>query len=112
MGAIVNDYTPTVNMTKANGVWQAYDITYRDARFNGTTMTSNPYMSVWWNGVQSHNNRVVHAAASGLSNHSGEEFSDPTVYGLKLQSEGRDVRFRNIWIKKLTITDPQTNFGY
>jgi hypothetical protein len=112
MGAIVNDYTPLSNQNKPNGVWQSYDITYRDARFNGTAMTSNPYMSVWWNGVQVHNNRKVNAAASGLSNHSGEEFNDNTVYGLKLQSEGRDVRYRNIWIKKLTIAEPQTNFGY
>ncbi|MDB5048589.1 MAG: hypothetical protein JWO30_1660 [Fibrobacteres bacterium] len=112
MGAIVNDYTPVTNQNKPNGVWQAYDITYRNARFSGTTMTSNPFMSVWWNGVQTHNNRKVNAAASGLSNHSGEEHADTTVYGLKLQSEGRDVRYRNIWIRKLNLADPQTNLGY
>ncbi len=112
MGAIVNDYIPLSNQNKPNGVWQAYDITYRNARFNGATMTSNPYMSIWWNGVQTHNNRKVNAAASGLANHSGEEFLDTTLYGLKLQSEGRDVRFRNVWIKELKIADTQTNFGY
>jgi hypothetical protein len=112
MGAVVNDYTPTTNQNKANGVWQSYDITYRGGRFTGTTMTSNPYVSVWWNGVQVHNNRKVNAAASGLSNHSGEEHADTTVYGLKLQSEGRDVRYRNVWIKQLNITNAETNFGY
>ncbi|GEM_PF-1855003 len=112
MGAVVNDYTPVTNQNKPNGVWQAYDITYRGARFTGTTMTSNPYTSVWWNGVQVHNNRKVNAAASGLANHSGEEHADTTLYGLKLQSEGRDVRYRNVWIKQLTIANPETNFGY
>ncbi len=112
MGAIVNDYVPTSNQNRANGVWQAYDITYRGARFTGTTMTSNPYMSVWWNGVQVHLNRFVNAAASGLANHSGEEHLDPTLYGLKLQSEGRDVRFRKVWVKKLTMATTNTNFGY
>ncbi|HKP97541.1 MAG TPA: family 16 glycoside hydrolase [Fibrobacteria bacterium] len=112
MGAIVDATTPTSNQNKANGVWQAYDITFRGGRFNGKTMTTNPYVSVWWNGVQVHNNKLLNAAASGLSNHSGEEHLDPTVYGLKLQSEGRDVRFRNVWIKQLTIPDTQTNFGY
>ena len=112
MGAIVNDYTPVTNQNKLNGVWQAYDITYRGARFSGTTMTTQPYMSVWWNGVLTHDNRKVNAAASGLSNHSGEEHTDPVVYGLKLQSEGRDVRFRNIWIKKLVLDQAQTKVGY
>jgi hypothetical protein len=112
MGAIVNDYTPTSNQNRGNGVWQAYDITYRGARWNGTTMTSQPYMSVWWNGVLVHDNRKVNAAASGLSNHSGEEHNDPAVYGLKLQSEGRDVRYRNVWIKKLVLNDAQTKLGY
>ena len=89
------------NQNKPNGIWQAYDIIYRNARFKGSNMIANPIMSVWWNGVQVHLNRKLHAAASGLANHSGEEFLDTTLYGLKLQSEGRDVRFRNIWVKEL-----------
>jgi hypothetical protein len=34
------------------------------------------------------------------------------MYGLKLQSEGRDVRFRNIWIKKLELGPPRTAPGF
>jgi hypothetical protein len=30
--------------------------------------------------------------------------------GLKLQCEGHDVRYRNIWIKELTIAEPNTDF--
>lgn len=112
MGSIVDVYTPLSNRNKPNGVWQAYDITFRGARFDGAAMTADPYMSVWWNGVLIHNNRKVEAGASGLSNHSGEEHGDPVVYGLKLQSEGRDVRYRNIWIKPLTMPSTETNFGY
>ncbi len=112
MGAIVNDYVPTSNQNRANGVWQAYDATYRGGRFNGATMTTQPYMSVWWNGVQTHLNRAINAASSGLANHSGEEHLDPTLYGLKLQSEGRDVRFRKVWVKKLTLATTNTNLGY
>jgi hypothetical protein len=112
MGAIVDAYTPLSNQNKPNGEWQAYDITYRDARWNGKAMASNPYMTVWWNGVVVHDNRKVVAGASGLANHSGEEFLDSTVYGLKLQSEGRDVRFRNVWIRKLDLAEAQTKLGY
>jgi hypothetical protein len=31
--------------------------------------------------------------------------------GLKLQCEGHDVRYRNAWIKELSLEKPQTNFG-
>ena len=112
MGSIVDAYTPLANRNKPNGEWQAYDITFRGARFDGATMTFNPNMSVWWNGVKVHENRKLEAGASGLANHSGEEHGDTAVYGLKLQSEGRDVRYRNIWIKRLSIPTERTDFGY
>ncbi len=73
MGAIVDQFTPTANQNKANGTWQAFDITYRSARFTGSTMTTAPYMTVWWNGTMVHNNLLLGAGASGLTNHSGEE---------------------------------------
>lgn len=38
--------------------------------------------------------------SAGVANHSGEEVND-TLYGIKLQDELGDVRFRNIWIKKI-----------
>jgi hypothetical protein len=75
-------------------------------------MIVNPYRSVWWNGVLIHNNRKINAGASGLANHSGEEHNDTALYGLKLQSEGRDVRYRNIWIKSLALPTTQTDFGW
>ncbi|MDB5106647.1 MAG: hypothetical protein JWP91_4336 [Fibrobacteres bacterium] len=112
MGCIVNEYVPIKNANKANGVWQSYDITYRSARFDaGGNKTANAYTTVWWNGVLVHDNRETKGAATGLANHSGEELN-ATLYGLKLQSEGTDVRYRNIWIKDLNIKDAQTKFGY
>jgi hypothetical protein len=112
MGAIVDDFPPDFNRNRPNGVWQAYDIVFRGARFQGTRMTEAPRMSVWWNGVRVHDDRVLSGAAAGLANHSGEEHGDTAVYGLKLQSEGRDVRFRNIWIKELSLDAPTTRTGY
>jgi hypothetical protein len=114
MGGIVDDYAPTANANRPNGQWQAYDITFRSARYdNAGKKLEDARMSIWWNGVLVHNNRLAHGTATGTGSgsHSGEELN-ATLYGLKLQSEGRDVRFRNIWIKDLTITDAQTNFGY
>lgn len=112
MGAIVDDEAPAANRNRPNGVWQAYDITFRGARFDGTSMSEPPIMSVWWNGAKVHGNRKLSGAAAGLANHSGEEHNDTAVYGLKLQSEGRDVRFRNVWIKRLDLAEPNTDVGY
>lgn len=111
MGAIVDDWAPDANRNRPNGVWQAYDIVFRGARFRDGGMTEPPRMSVWWNGVRVHADRGLSGAAAGLSNHSGEEHGDTAIYGLKLQSEGRDVRFRNIWIKRLALDRPRTEPG-
>jgi hypothetical protein len=113
MASLVDDHAAsTLAPDSGNGKWQCYDITFRSARYNSAGQrTENARVSVWWNGVLVHDNRDARAPATGLSNHSGEELN-ATLYGLKLQSEGRDVRFRNIWMKHLVIDQPQTRFGY
>ena len=42
-------------------------------------------------------------------NDDGKGITD-TPQGLKLQSEGHDVRFRNIWIKELNLDKQDTDF--
>ncbi|HKP95381.1 MAG TPA: DUF1080 domain-containing protein, partial [Fibrobacteria bacterium] len=113
MASLVNDYAPTTwAPNRPNGKWQAYDITFRAARYNASgSRTEHARITVWWNGTVVHDNREAKAPATGLGGHSGEDMN-ATLYGLKLQSEGRDVRFRNVWIKHLNIATPQTNFGY
>lgn len=115
MASLVDDYAPTTwAPNRPNGKWQAYDITFRSARYNAQgARTENARITVWWNGVIVHDNRDARAPATGTApgTHSGEDLT-PILYGLKLQSEGRDVRYRNIWIKPLDIKDPQTKFGY
>jgi hypothetical protein len=114
MASLVDDYAPAANANRPHGQWQAYDITFRAARYDSAgKKLDDARISLWWNGVLVHDNRVAHGTATGTAadKHSGEELG-PKTYGLKLQSEGRDVRFRNIWIKELAIPDPRTNFGY
>jgi hypothetical protein len=111
-GGIAHDFPPLSNQARPNGVWQAYDITFRTARYAGSASVSNGYMTVWWNGVRTHLNReVTRDPGAGVANHSGENVND-TLYGLKLQDELGDVRFRNVWIKRLKIDSTGTDFGY
>jgi hypothetical protein len=43
-------------------------------------------------------------------NDDGKGITD-SPQGLKLQSEGHDVRFRNVWIKELDLDDKDTDFS-
>jgi hypothetical protein len=100
MGSIVNEHAPASNPGRANGRWQAYDIEFRQARWKDGKPVEPARMTVWWNGVKVHDNRAVTGAATGLRNTSGEPV-DSTRQGLKLQHETGDVRFRNIWMKRI-----------
>jgi hypothetical protein len=120
LGSIVNEFAPSSNQNKDNGQWQVYDITFRTGRYRASNHNGPgdtlPAISVWWNGVQTHLNRRIVGAAAGTANHSGENMND-TLYGLKLQFEAGDVRYRNVWMKKLRIDSTagngaNTNFGY
>jgi hypothetical protein len=100
MGSIVNEHAPASNPGRANGKWQAYDIDFRAARWKQGKLVAPARMTVWWNGVKVHDDRAVTGLATGLRNTSGEPV-DSTEQGLKLQVETGDVRYRNIWMKRL-----------
>ena len=61
--------------------------------------------------VKAHTNQAINqvwgGAKSGIDggNDKGKSFTD-TPGGLKLQCEGHDVRFRNIWLKELDLNTP------
>jgi len=111
MASLVNNESAFVDADKPNGVWQAYDITLRTSRWTDATTQSEPvYISAWWNGELIHNSFPLFES-TGKSNHSGKPINTE-LFGLKLQSEGTDVRFRNIWMKHLKIEGTDTNFGY
>ena len=70
---------------------------------------------VYFNGVKIHENvriqKVWGGPNSGLDggNDSGNGITNRPG-GLKLQAEGYDVRYRNIWIKELDLTEANTDF--
>lgn len=111
IASIIEEFPPDKNAYRPPGKWQAYDITFRSARWNGNTRTDKARMTIHWNGILVHNNResggplaIPSVGGAGL---------DSTSQGLKLQNEkGTDVRYRNIWVKELSIPKPETNFGY
>ncbi len=51
LGAIYGEYPPLVNVARSPGEWQTYDIVFEAPRFNGTTLVSPAYATVFLNGV-------------------------------------------------------------
>jgi hypothetical protein len=108
-GSILNETAAPVNLGRPKGQWQAYDITYRAARFKDGARSEKARLTLYWNG------KLVHKDKETANEHNVGISSDSLTdapRGLKLQSEGHDVRFRNVWLKPLELAAPNTDLGY
>jgi hypothetical protein len=115
LGAVINETGSPYHAYNGLGKWNAYDITFRAARFKDGKRVEKAMLTMFFNGIKVHINqpidRVWGGARSGLDggNDEGRGITD-TPGGLKLQCEGHDVRYRNIWIKELDLREPDTDF--
>jgi len=115
MGAILNETESPYPLYNGIGKWNAYDITFRAARFKNGERTEKAMVTLYFNGVKVNTNQIINrvwgGANSGLDggNDGGRGITD-VPGGLKLQCEGHDVRFRNIWIKALNLKQADTDF--
>ncbi len=100
-GSIYKQYAPLVNVCKAPGEWQTYDIIYTAPRFNDDgTFFSRPRVTVFQNGVLVQNNVEVRGPTEYIG--IPEYFVKPHGDGpLILQDHGNPVSYRNIWIREL-----------
>ena len=116
MGAVINETESPYHAYAGTGKWNAYDITFRAARFKDGKMVEKPLVSMFFNGIKVHTNvaitQVWGGPKSGLDggNDGGKGITD-TPQGLKLQCEGHDVRYRNTWIKELDLAGADTDFS-
>ncbi|MDP3073318.1 MAG: DUF1080 domain-containing protein [Opitutaceae bacterium] len=116
MGAIINESESSYFLYKGLRQWNSYDIQFRAARFKDGKLTEKARVTMYFNGVKIHANQEISqvwgGANSGIDggNEGGKGITD-TPGGLKLQCEGHDVRYRNIWIKELDLARPQTTFS-
>jgi hypothetical protein len=115
MGAVINETESPYHLFAGLGKWNAYDIVFRAARFKDGVMVRKPLVSVYFNGQKAHTNveiqKVWGGPNSGVDggNEGGAGITD-TPQGLKLQCEGHDVRYRNVWIKELDLAEANTDF--
>ncbi len=115
MGAVINEAEAPYRVYRGLKQWNAYDITFRAARFKDGKRVEPAMVTVYFNGIKVHHNQPINQVwggpNSGLDggNDSGKGITD-TPGGLKLQCEGHDVRYRNAWIKELSLDGPDTDF--
>ena len=108
MAAVINETDSPYDSYNGVGKWNAYDIRFRAARFVDGKLTEKARVTVYFNGKKVHVDQVINkvwgGANSGVDggNDGGKGITD-SAEGLKLQCEGHDVRFRNIWIQRTKI---------
>jgi len=116
MGAVINETESPYFLYKGLRQWNSYDLVFRAARFKDGKLAEKARVTLFFNGVKIHSNveiqQVWGGANSGIDggNDGGKGITD-TPGGLKLQCEGHDVRYRNIWIKEMDLPRPQTTFA-
>lgn len=116
MAAIINEKAAPYHHYNGVGEWNAYDITFRAARFDDQgRLTEKARATIYFNGERVHADvpiqQVWGGPNSGLDggNDGGKGITDRPG-GIKLQAEGHDVLYRNIWIKKLNLVEANTDF--
>ncbi len=115
MGAVINQVAAPYSVYKGLGQWNAYDIVFRAARFKAGKLVEKALVTVYFNGVKVHTNQRIDQVWGGPNsgvdggNGGGKGITD-TPEGLKLQAEGHEVFYRNIWIKKLNLKRAATDF--
>lgn len=115
MAAVINEKAAPYSAYNGTGHWNAYDIVFRAARFIDGKLTEKAMLTMYFNGIKVHKNQPIMQVWGGPNsgidggNDGGKGITD-TPGGLKLQSEGHDVLYRNIWIKKLDLKTAETDF--
>ena len=115
MGAVINETPAPYHLYKGLKKWNSYDIVFRAARFKDGVRVEKALVTLYFNGIKAHSNQTINqvwgGARSGIDggNDGGKGITD-SPGGLKLQCEGHDVRYRNVWIKELNLKKPDTEF--
>jgi cytochrome c2 len=92
-GAIYEVKRPDRNACLPPLQWQAYDVDFTAARYQGDQKISDARMTVRLNGVMVQNDVSVPSATRAAKLKEG-----PTDGPIYLQDHGNEVRFRNIWL--------------
>ncbi len=102
-GAIYGQWPPLVNPARKQGEWNVYDIVFEAPKFEGQKLVEPAYVTVFFNNVLVHHRQRIigHVAYRAVGTYSPHAPEEP----LLLQDHDLPVRFRNVWVRRLTGYD-------
>jgi hypothetical protein len=115
LGAVINETESPYHAYNGTGNRNAYDIQFRAARFENGERTEKALVTLYFNGEKVHVNVPINQVWGGPNsgidggNDGGKGITDRPG-GIKLQAEGHEVLYRNIWIKELNLEEPDADF--
>jgi hypothetical protein len=115
LATVINETESPYFAYNGVGKWNAYDIQFRAARFKDGKLSEKALVTVYFNGQKVHVNVPINQVWGGPNsgidggNDGGKGITDKPG-GIKLQAEGHDVLYRNIWIEEFEIDKPDTDF--
>lgn len=102
--SLYGQHPPDVNACRGPGQWQTYDIVFEAPRFDDHGNLTRPaYATVLHNGIIVHNRRELIGATSHRN--VGKYTAHGDKGPIKLQDHGNPTRFRNIWVRPITVDD-------
>ncbi|HZL11480.1 MAG TPA: DUF1080 domain-containing protein [Prolixibacteraceae bacterium] len=117
MAAVINEEASPYSAYNGTGKWNAYDIVFRAARFKDGKLNESPMVTMYLNGIKVHTNKTISQVFGGPNsgidggNDGGKGITD-IPGGIKLQSEGHEVLFRNVWVKELDLKKADTDVKF
>jgi len=100
-GAIYGQWPPLANPGRKPGEWNSYDIIFEAPRMDGDKLLRPAYATVFFNGVlvQNHQELMGPMIYRAVAHYSAQPAEAPLV----LQNHNSPVRFRNIWLRELSL---------
>ena len=101
--AIYGQWPPLVNPGRAPGNWQVYDIVFEAPRFDGDKLVKPAFVTVFFNGVVVHNRQEEMGPT--MHRQLAHYVPQPAEDSIVLQNHHNAVRYRNIWVRRLSGYD-------
>ena len=96
-GSIYQQKKPDQLVCRPSGEWQSFDIAFRAARYHGEQKSQNARITVYQNGQLIHDDYPLKRQTGAGK----KEY--PDALPTKLQGHHNQVRFRNVWVQRLSL---------
>jgi hypothetical protein len=102
-GAIYGQWPPLANPGRKPGEWNVYEIVFEAPRMDGEKVLKPAIITVFFNGVLAQNHKE--SMGPMVYRQVAHYVPQPAEDSLALQNHNNPVRYRNIWVRRLSPYD-------